>query len=150
MANSDSSFLMILNLFDPIESIPLYFHFGVSFQPPYEVDLQNNVRFRFSTPTNIRLIYDAFQSKYLNFTTILEVHFNPHNYGVDVKNNVRFGFGIPKRNKIDIRHIPIKQFAPYPHFGLPLQPPHEADLKNNIRFESVSYTHLTLPTIYSV
>ena len=52
----------------------------------------------------------------------------------DLKNNVRFGFYISKNIKIDIRHVPIKQFALYPPFGLLFQPPQDADLKINVRF----------------
>ena len=53
----------------------------------------------------------------------------------DVKINVIFGFGIPKNIEIDIRRVPIKQFAFYPHFGPQFQPQYGADVKINVRFE---------------
>ena len=85
-------------------------------------------------PKILKLINDMFQSNSLHVTPILGPHFSPP-YGVNVKINVRFKFGTPKNIEIDIRHVPIKQFARYPHFEPSFQPPYGADVKINVRFK---------------
>ena len=97
-----------------------------------------------ASPKILKLIYELFRSKTLNFTPLLGPKFSPQMGRIwkimadsdsaapkILKNNGRFRFGSPKNIEIDIWMISIKNFEFQPPFGAPFRPPDGLDMTNN-------------------
>jgi len=89
-----------------------------------------------------RLIYDVFQANSLHFTCILRAYFSLH-MGWLWKIMSDSILASTKILKLILWCVPNQQFA----LDCPFQPPHEGDVKNNIRFRFAIPEYIELDII---